>query len=76
MDKKKCVSEMVFEGYGIELHPVPPCDLPYLRRWRNSPQISQQMLDGSYITPGRQRLCYEQIRDRVDQAHWVVRMRP
>ncbi|MDY6986702.1 MAG: GNAT family N-acetyltransferase [Thermodesulfobacteriota bacterium] len=72
MDKKKCVSEMVFEGYGIELHPVTPCDLPCLRRWRNSPQISRQMLDRSHITPRRQRLWYEQIRDRVDQAHWVV----
>ncbi|MDY6952367.1 MAG: GNAT family N-acetyltransferase [Thermodesulfobacteriota bacterium] len=63
---------MTFEGYGIALRPVTPCDLSYLRRWRNSPRISHQMLDRSYITPRKQRLWYEQMTDRVDQAHWVV----
>lgn len=72
MNKKKSVSNMVFEGYGIELRPVTPSDLPSLRRWRNSPEISQQMLDTSYITPHQQRLWYERIKDRLDQAHWVV----
>ena len=64
---------MVFEGYGIELRPVTPSDLPSLRRWRNNPQINQEMVDSSYITPHQQRLWYERIRERVDQAHWVVR---
>ena len=63
---------MVFEGYGIELRPVTPSDLPSLRRWRNSPQISRQMTDNFYITPHQQRLWYEGIIERVDQAHWVV----
>ncbi len=72
MNKKKSVSDIVFKGYGIELRPVTPRDLPSLRRWRNSPQISRQMLDISYITPRQQRLWYERIRDRLDQAHWVV----
>ena len=72
LNKKKSVSDMVFKGYGIELRPVTPCDLPSLRRWRNSPQISRQMIDDSYIAPRQQRLWYERIRERVDQAHWVV----
>ena len=72
MNKKKCISKMVFKGYGIELRPVTLRDLPTLRRWRNSPQISQQMVDTSYITPHQQRLWYEQIKNRVDQGHWVV----
>ena len=63
---------MIFEGYGIELRPVTPSDLPSLRRWRNNPQINQQMIDNSYITPHHQRLWYERIRERVDQLHWVV----
>jgi RimJ/RimL family protein N-acetyltransferase len=72
VDKKRFVSNMVFEGYGIELRPVTPRDLPTLRRWRNSPQISQQMRDTSYITPRQQRLWYERIKNRDDQAHWVA----
>ena len=72
MNKKKYVSDRIFKGYGIELRPVFPYDLPSLRRWRNTPVISQRMRDSSYITPHRQRLWYEQIRDRADQAHWVV----
>jgi len=72
LNKEKSVSNMVFEGYGIELRPVNPCDLPSLRRWRNNPQISQQMIDTSYITPHQQRRWYEQIKNRIDQAHWVV----
>ncbi len=72
MNKKRPVSDTVFEGYGIELRPVTPRDLPSLRRWRNSPEIRRYMLDTSYITPRRQRLWYEQIKGRADQAHWVV----
>lgn len=72
MNKKKSVSNIVFEGYGIELRPVTPRDLPSLRRWRNSPQVRWQMVNTSYITPRQQRLWYERIRSRVDQAHWVV----
>ena len=63
---------MIFKGYGIKLCPVSPSDLPSLRRWRNSPQINEQMVDTSYITPHQQQLWYERIRERVDQAHWVV----
>jgi len=66
------LKDKTFQGYGIELRPVTPYDLPSLRRWRNSTRISSNMLDNSYITPHRQRLWYEQIRDRDDQAHWVV----
>ena len=72
MSFKQSVPSMVFKGYGIELRPVMPKDLVSLRRWRNSPQIIKQMLDTSYITPHQQRLWYEKIRERVDQAHWVV----
>ena len=72
LDEKKYVRDMVFRGYGIELCPVTPCDLPSLRRWRNSPKISNNMVDNSYITPHHQRLWYERIRERVDQAHWAV----
>ena len=72
MNKKKSVYDVSFRGYGIELHPVTPRDLPSLCRWRNSPEISRQMTDASYISPHQQRLWYENIRARIDQAHWVV----
>jgi RimJ/RimL family protein N-acetyltransferase len=63
---------MAFTGYGVELKPVTPCDLPSLRRWRNSPKIQQQMLDKTHILPARQRQWFENISKRNDQAHWVV----
>lgn len=72
MNKKKYIPNMIFEGYGIELHSVTIRDLPSLRRWRNSPSIRREMQTTSYITPRQQRLWYEGIRDRVDHAYWVV----
>ena len=72
MNNKKSVRDMAFKGYGIELRPVNPLDLPSLRRWRNSQQIRQKMADVSKISSHQQRLWYEEIRERFDQAHWVV----
>lgn len=66
------LSRRTFKGYGIELRPVVPADLPSLRRWRNSPKIRDQMLDRSRICARKQRLWYESIQTRADQAHWTV----
>jgi RimJ/RimL family protein N-acetyltransferase len=65
-------SSIIFKGYGIELRPVLPQDLPALRRWRNTPTIRNKMNDFSYITPRQQRVWFEYITNRVDQAQWVV----
>lgn len=70
--KKKSIRDISLRGYGIEFRPVKPFDLLSLRRWRNSPEISKQMTDSHYISPHQQRIWYENIRDRIDQAHWVV----
>ena len=66
------IKNMIFEGYGIQIRPVTPSDLSTLRRWRNSPDIGQQMVDTSHITPKKQRLWYERIINSVEEAHWVV----
>jgi len=65
-------SSMTFKGYGIELRPIRPQDLPSLRRWRNTPTIRNKMLDSSYITPQQQRVWFEYILNCDDQAQWVV----
>ena len=70
--KKKSVRDTSLRGYGIEFRPVKPFDLPSLRRWRNSPEIRKQMNNSNYISPHQQRIWYESIRARIDQAHWVV----
>ena len=70
--KKKSVRDTYLRGYGIEFRPVKPFDLSSLRRWRNSPQIRRRMVDDSKITSHQHRLWYEGIRERFDQAHWVV----
>ena len=69
---KTSFSSIIFKGYGVELRPVRPQDLPSLRRWRNTPKIRNMMLDSSYITPRQQRVWFEHIINRVDQAQWVV----
>ena len=66
------IKNKIFEGYGIQMRPVTASDLPSLRRWRNSPEISQQMADTSHITPTKQRLWYERIINNIEEAHWVV----
>ena len=77
MNKKKenttlKIHELAFQGYGVKLYPVTPCDLPCLRRWRNSKHIRQQMTDSTYISPHQQRVWFENIQTRVDQMNWVV----
>lgn len=63
---------IIFKGYGIELRPVRPKDLPILRRWRNTPKIRNMMNDSSYITPQQQRIWFENANNSIDQAQWVV----
>ena len=53
MAKRQFVGDKLFRGYGIELRPLAPRDLPSLRRWRNDPQIGRQMTDSLYITPSQ-----------------------
>lgn len=69
------VAESVFTGYGLTLIPVQPTDIRVLRRWRNSPAVSQQMTDTSYISPHQQRCWYEYIQNTLNQAHWVAWVR-
>ena len=63
------IHDLAFQGYGVKLYPVTHCDLPCLRRWRNSLQIRQQMTDSSYISPHQQRVWFEYIQKRVDQMN-------
>ena len=72
LNKKKSIQNITFKGYGIELRPVTRADLFVLRQWRNSPQISQMMVDNSYITSRQQQLWYQKIKERFDQAHWMA----
>ena len=70
--RKKSVRDISIRGYGIEFRPVKPFDLLSLRRWRNSLEVRRQMDSNYYISPHQQRIWYESIKARIDQAHWVV----
>ena len=63
---------MSFKGYGVEVKPVAPRDLLYLRNSRNSSEVRKQMIDTSYITPTNQRSWYENINNNDGVAYWVV----
>ena len=66
------VAKRVFSGYGLTLFPVRHTDIRVLRRWRNSPAISQQMTDTTYISPHQQRCWYEHIQSTSNEFHWVA----
>lgn len=58
--------------YGVALRPVARWDLPSLRRWRNTPEISQQMMNCDRIMPKQQRQWFESLQQRPEQRHWTV----
>ena len=66
------IKKMSFRGYGVEIRPVRPKDLIYLRKSRNSIEVRGQMVDSTYITPARQRLWFEKICNDDSLAYWVV----
>ena len=68
----KQIKKVSFKGYGVEVKPVKPKDLIYLRKSRNSLEVRSQMVDTSYITPAKQRLWYENMTKDDSIAYWVV----
>ena len=68
----KQIKKVSFKGYGVEVKPVTPKDLIYLRKSRNSLEVRSQMVDTSYITPAKQRLWYENMIKDDNIAYWVV----
>ena len=68
----KQIKKVSFKGYGVEVKPVTPKDLIYLRKSRNSVEVRSQMVDTSYITASKQRLWYENMIKDDSIAYWVV----
>jgi RimJ/RimL family protein N-acetyltransferase len=59
-------------GYGVELRPITPWDLPSLRRWRNQDDVRMQMVSQTLISPRQQRQWFTTTLERRDQRHWVL----
>ena len=72
MKELKQIKKVSFKGYGVEVMPVTPKDLIYLRKSRNSFEVRSQMVDTSYITAAKQRLWYENMTKDDRIAYWVV----
>lgn len=61
-----------FQRYGITIKPLAEDDLEMVRRWRNSPEIAQHMLDQSYITAESQRKWFNALQHDESRAYWVA----
>ena len=66
----KQIKKLSFKGYGVEVKPVTPRDLNYLRKSRNS--LASNFIDPIYITDAKQRLWYENMIKDGNIAFWVV----
>lgn len=72
MNTQKSVRNISFKGYGIVLRPVNYNDIMILRNWRNNPNVRNNLVNKSLITEKQQKSWYRKIKERTDQAHWVV----
>ena len=63
---------MRLEGYQIIMRPVVEDDLDMLRRWRNDPQISQQMISQQEITEEQQLAWFKRIANDAGQRHFII----
>lgn len=60
------------KGYQVELRSIQPSDLEQLRLWRNSPEVSQNMLSQETITPAQQLKWFEKISHDNTQQHFAI----
>lgn len=59
-------------GYQVRLRPVAQTDLEQLRRWRNTPEIREQMLDPQIISAEQQQAWFNNIQRSKTQRHWII----
>ena len=59
-------------AFNVQLKPLRAEDLDQLRLWRNSPEVSSQMLDQTEISPERQKLWFERVSSDRRQMQFVI----
>jgi UDP-4-amino-4,6-dideoxy-N-acetyl-beta-L-altrosamine N-acetyltransferase len=59
-------------AFNVQLKPLQQADLLQVLQWRNSPEISSQMLDQSLISPEQQQRWFERIRQDRHQMQFVI----
>lgn len=63
---------MKLTGYQIELSTVTEEDLPLMRSWRNSPDVSQFMISQESISEEQQLAWFNKIQRDTTQHHYVI----
>ncbi len=61
-----------FHRYGVGLSRFVESDIEMVRQWRNSPKISQQMLDKTYISETQQQAWYQRLREDESQQYFLA----
>ena len=56
----------------VEFLPVTEADLETIRKWRNSPEVSQYMYTNDYITEQQQQQWFNRISEDKTQQYWVI----
>lgn len=59
-------------AFNVQLKPLRAEDLDQLRLWRNSPEVSSQMLDQTEISPEQQQQWFERISSDKRQMQFVI----
>jgi RimJ/RimL family protein N-acetyltransferase len=59
-------------AFNVQLKPLRAEDLDQLRLWRNSPEVSSQMLDQTEISPERQQQWFERVSSDRRQMQFVI----
>lgn len=59
-------------AFNVVLKPLQMQDLEQLRLWRNSPEISSQMLDQTAISAEQQQSWFERVRSDQRQMQFVI----
>lgn len=61
-----------FHRYGVSLSKFIESDIEMVRQWRNTPKISQQMLDKTYITEKQQQTWYQRLIQDESQQYFLA----
>jgi len=61
-----------FQRYGVSLSQFVESDIEMVRQWRNSPKISQQMLDKTYISEKQQQAWYQRLIQDESQQYFLA----
>jgi len=66
------LNKLPLKGFGIELKPISVDKLEKIRKWRNHPDIANNMLEKSYISANDQISWFNSLTDKKHQLYLLI----